>query len=62
MSFDPLVPAVSPHDEWMARVSPFLLADDPHQRCIQRARDQGISDANQTCDCPSAPCQGACCT
>lgn len=61
MQFSPDDGATSPADEWLARVSPFLLADDPHQRCIARAREQGVYDVNQVCDCQHAPCTGECC-
>ena len=52
---------VSPTTEWLARVNPFLLADDPHQRCHARARELGVSDVNQVCACPVAPCTKECC-
>lgn len=54
-------PAVTPAQEWAARVSPFLLAEDPHQRCIARAREAGLSRVNESCDCTHAPCDKECC-
>lgn len=54
--------AASPLAEWMARVSPFMLASDPHQRCLKRAQDAGALHVNGFCDCPTgAPCQDECC-
>lgn len=52
---------VSPTDEWLARVSPFLPADEPHQQCIGRARAAGSYTVNAFCDCPAAPCTKSCC-
>ncbi len=61
MQFSPDDGATSPAEEWLARVSPFLLADDPHQRCIARARALDFYDVHQVCDCPVAPCTKECC-
>lgn len=50
----------SPLAEWMARVSPWLPADDPHQRCIADARDRGLLSVE--CSCPKPDrCLGPCC-
>lgn len=62
MKFVPDDGATSPLDEWMSRVSPFLLADDPHQRCLARADELGTLDVNLVCTCVHAPCTGECCT
>lgn len=49
-------------DEWLARVSPWLPADDPHQRCLRRAID-GHVPINDVCDCVHPwPCEKECCT
>lgn len=61
MQFTPDTQSASPIAEWMARISPVLAADDPHQRCIAAARDQGIHDVNQVCTCPVSPCTKECC-
>lgn len=62
MRFDSGAPPLSPNDEWMARVSPFLLADDPHQVCYQTAQDLGLGDVNLVCACPKpAACDKECC-
>lgn len=53
--------AVSPIAEWMARVSPFLPADNPHQACIGRARAAGSPTVDAFCDCPAVPCMKTCC-
>lgn len=54
--------AVTPAQEWLARVSPFLAAADPHQRCVQRAREAGLAAVNSVCDCPHLACAQPCCT
>lgn len=61
MKYSPDGGATSPADEWRARVSPFLLADDPHQRCIARARAADVHSVHQVCDCPAVPCTKPCC-
>lgn len=53
--------AVSPEAEWLARVYPFLTADDPHQRCIARARDAGLAAVNSVCTCTHGDCTSPCC-
>lgn len=51
-----------PEQEWVARVSPFLRANDPHQACIQRARDAGSLTVDAHCQCPApGPCTKPCC-
>lgn len=62
MQFFPDDGATSAEQEWLARVSPFLTADDPHQQCIARARELDVLDVNQVCCCPTAPCTKPCCT
>lgn len=62
MRFSPDDGATSPEQEWLSRVSPFLLADDPHQRCIARAQQLDVLDVNQVCSCPAGPCTKPCCT
>jgi hypothetical protein len=52
---------VSPTAEWMARVTPFLAADDPHQQCHAKARALGVNDVNLVCACPAPPCTKDCC-
>jgi len=50
-------------DEWMRRVTPFLEADDPHQRCVARQRELG-GTVEQHCTCPKQhpdDCDKACC-
>jgi hypothetical protein len=61
LKFDPEMPAASPEAEWLARVSPWLLADDPHQQCTLRARMAGALDVNPYCSCPTPPCTKECC-
>lgn len=62
MQFSPDDSATSPEAEWLARVSPFLPADEPHQRCIARARELNVNDVHQVCACPAPPpCAGECC-
>lgn len=60
MAFEPDDEEISPLAEWQARVSPFLLADDPHQRCIGRAFEQETS-VREVCTCVHAPCDKECC-
>lgn len=52
---------VSPEQEWTARVSPFLLASDPHQACVLRARNEGLEHVNSVCACEHAGCSQLCC-
>ena len=62
MHFDAGVPAVSPIEEWMARVSPVLYADNPHQECIRRAYAENVADVNLVCSCEHATtCDKECC-
>ena len=61
MRFVPDGDAVSPETEWLSRVSPFLTADDPHQRCIARARELDVHSVHQVCGCQAAPCTKECC-
>lgn len=62
MRFDPDDAGVtSPIDEWTSRMSPFLLAANPHQQCIARARAAGSPTVNAFCTCPTAPCDKPCC-
>lgn len=52
----------SPEEEWLARVSPWLLAADPHQRCCARAIEAGSLTVDAYCDCPkSVTCEKECC-
>lgn len=61
MEFVPDDVAVSPQAEWLARVSPFLTADDPHQACNARARAAGSESVNAYCTCEHGPCTKSCC-
>lgn len=61
MRFVPDDAGASPTAEWMARVSPWLTADDPHQQCIARAYAQGVNNVNLVCTCPVPPCTKECC-
>lgn len=62
MRFIPDTTDASPAAEWLARTgTPFLPADDPHQRCVAVAREQGLNDVNQVCTCPVPPCTKECC-
>jgi hypothetical protein len=50
-------------DEWLARVTPFLTADDEHQQCVARQRELGGS-VEEHCTCPKmhdADCTKPCC-
>jgi hypothetical protein len=61
MDFVPDDVAVSPEDEWLARVTPLLTADDPHQRCNARARAAGSLSVNAYCTCEHGRCTKSCC-
>ena len=53
---------LTPESEWMARVTPFLLAADPHQACTLRAREAGSETVNAYCTCEhEAACTKECC-
>jgi hypothetical protein len=54
--------AASPEDEWRARTSPWLLADDRHQACIRRAVAAGSLTVDAYCECPKTTvCMKECC-
>lgn len=62
MRFVPDGHSASPTSEWLARVTPFLTADDPHQRCVAKARELNVNDVHQVCECPAPPpCTKSCC-
>lgn len=61
MKFVPDEDAVPPAQEWLARVSPFLTADDPHQQCVRRAIDAGLPNVNFVCTCTHEGCTQPCC-
>lgn len=58
---DDMDEAVTPEQEWLARVSPFLLAADPHQACIQQARERGLETVDSVCTCTHEGCTQPCC-
>jgi hypothetical protein len=52
----------TPESEWLARVSPWLLADDQHQECIRRAIEAGSLFVDAHCTCPKpTTCDKECC-
>lgn len=54
--------SVSPTAEWLARVTPFLTADDSHQQCVAKARRLDVNDVHLVCECPAPPpCTKDCC-
>jgi hypothetical protein len=62
LTFDGDMPAADPAREWLARVSPWLPAAEPHQQCLLRAQLAGSGDVNPYCTCPKPErCTKECC-